>query len=172
MENPAVWAGIFLATAVGFAIAEIVLPSSFYLLPFAIGALVASVVSLFGAPPVISFPTFLVASFLVFLSFRPLARRLDATVPDVAGIGANRLIGTTGTVTQAIPGEHGPAGMVRVGAEEWRDDTVADQPLPVGARIRVREVRGTRLVVEPVDSFLPPVSTGFPEPSPEPSRDS
>lgn len=172
MENPAVWAGIFLATAVGFAVAEIVLPSSFYLLPFAIGALVASVASLFHAPPAVSFPTFLVTSFLVFLSFRPLARRLDATVPDVAGIGANRLIGVTGSVTQAIPGQPGVAGMVRVGAEDWRADAVDDQPLPVGARVRVREIRGTRLLVEPVDLIQPPVATGFSEPSPEPFRDS
>ncbi len=172
MDNPAVWAGIFLATAVGFAIAEIVLPSSFYLLPFAIGALVASVASLFGAHPVVSFPTFLVASFLVFLSFRPLARRLDATVPDVAGIGANRLIGVIGSVTQAIPGEAGMAGMVRVGAEDWRADAVDGHPLPVGAQVRVREVQGTRLLVEPVDLYQPPAQAGFPEPSPEPSRDS
>ena len=150
MENPAVWAGIFLATAVAFAVAELVLPSSFYLLPFAVGALIACVVSLFGAPPVVSFPTFLAASFVVFLSLRPLARRLDATIPDVIGTGANRLIGITGSVTQAIPEQPGAAGMVRVGAEDWRADAINDLALPVGALIRVREVRGTRLVVEPI----------------------
>ena len=170
MDNQAVWAGIFLAAAVGFAIAEIVLPSSFYLLPFAIGALIASVASLMGAHIAVTFPLFLGGSFLVFLSFRPLARRLDATVPDVAGIGANRLIGMTGSVTQAIPAQPGTAGMVRVGAEDWRADATDDLPLPVGARVRVRQIRGTRLVVEPIDPFLPPSAPpGFAEPTAEPS---
>ena len=40
----------------------------------------------------------------------------------------------------------------RVGAEEWKADTPEGVALPVGANIKVREVRGTRLVVEPVDA--------------------
>ena len=98
---------------------------------------------------------FLVASFAVFLGFRPLARRLDAALPDVAGIGSNRLIGVTGSVISAIPATPGAAGMVRVGAEDWRADTVDEIALPVGARVRVLEVRGTRLVVEPVEPVGP-----------------
>jgi membrane protein implicated in regulation of membrane protease activity len=151
MDNPALWAGIFLAVAVGFGIGEIVLASSFFLLPFAIGALVASIVSLMGAGPVISFPLFLIVSFCVFLGFRPLAKRLDADTPDVAGIGANRLIGVTGSVTEAIPPNPGEAGMVRIGGEDWRADAADDLALPVGLRVRVLEVRGTRLVVEPLE---------------------
>lgn len=150
MDNPAVWAGVFLAVAVGFGIGEIVLSSQFFLLAFAIGALVAAIVSLMGVGPAFTFPLFLAASFGVFLGFRPLARRLDADTPDVAGIGANRLIGVTGSVIQEIPPHPGEAGMVRVGAEDWRADAADDLALPVGARVRVIEIRGTRLVVEPV----------------------
>ncbi len=155
MENPGVWAAIYLAVAVGFGIGEMVLASSLYLLPFAVGSLVASIVSLMGAGPEISFPIFLVSSFGVFLGFRPLARRLDAALPDVAGIGSNRLIGVTGSVIAAIPATPGSAGMVRVGAEDWRADAADDIALPVGARVRVLEVRGTRLVVEPVGAVGP-----------------
>lgn len=155
MENPGVWAAIYLAVAVGFGIGELLLPSSLYLLPFAVGALASSIVSLMGAGPEISFPLFLAASFAVFLGFRPLARRLDAALPDVAGIGSNRLIGVTGSVISAIPATPGAAGMVRVGAEDWRADTIDEIALPVGARVRVIEVRGTRLVVEPVEPVGP-----------------
>lgn len=155
MENPGVWAAIYLAVAVGFGIGEMLLPSSLYLLPFAVGALASSIVSLMGAGPEVSFPLFLVASFAVFLGFRPLARRLDAALPDVAGIGSNRLIGVTGSVISAIPATPGAAGMVRVGTEDWRADTVYEMALPVGARVRVLEVRGTRLVVEPVEPVGP-----------------
>lgn len=151
MDNPAVWAGIYLAVAAGFGIGEITMPGTFFLLPFAIGALVSAIISLVGAPLIVSFPVFLVASFVVFLGFRPLARRLDADTPDVAGIGANRLVGERGSVIEAVPPTPGDAGMVRVGAEEWKADAVEDIGLPVGSTIRVLEVRGTRLLVEPTD---------------------
>jgi membrane protein implicated in regulation of membrane protease activity len=150
MNNPGVWAALFLAVAVGFGVGEIVLAGSFFLLPFAIGAVVASIVSLMNVGPTVSFPLFLAVSFVVFLGFRPLARRLDADTPDVAGIGSNRLIGVTGSVTEEIPPAPGAAGMVRVGAEDWRADAADDLFVPVGARVRVLEVRGTRLVVEPI----------------------
>lgn len=151
MDNPAIWAAVFLAVAVSFGIGEIMFAGSFFLLPFAVGALVASIVSLMGAGPVVSFPLFLIVSFAVFLGFRPLARRLDADTPDVAGIGANRLIGAVGSVIQSIPPTPGDAGSVKVGGEEWRADAADDRALPIGARVRVIDVRGTRLVVEPVD---------------------
>ncbi len=149
MDNPTLWAVIFLVVSAVFGIGEITMAGSFFLLPFAIGALVAAIVSLVGAPLAVSFPLFLVVSFLVFLGFRPLARRLDADAPDVAGIGSNRLLGVSGSVIEAIPATPGDAGMVKVGAEEWKADTPEGVALPVGAAIKVREVRGTRLVVEP-----------------------
>lgn len=151
MDNPAVWAGIFLAISAAFGIGEIAMPGTFFLLPFAIGALVAAILSLLSAPLAVTMPVFLVVSFVVFLGFRPLAKRLDASTPDVAGIGANRLVGVSGSVIEEIPSTRGDAGMVRVGAEEWRAETTDGVLIPVGAEIRVVEVRGTRLVVEPIE---------------------
>lgn len=152
MDNPAVWVVIWLTITAGFGIGELSMAGSFFLLPFAAGSLVAAIVSLIGAPLVVSFPLFLAVSFVAFLGLRPVAKRLDAATPDVAGIGSNRLVGVTGSVIEEIPS--GPAattGMVRVGSEEWRADTVNDLGLPVGAKIRVIEVRGTRLLVEPAE---------------------
>lgn len=151
MDNPAVWAAIYVAVAAAFGLGELSMAGSFFLLPFAIGAVVAAIVSLLGAPLLVSFPIFLAASFAVFLGFRPLARRLDIGLPDVAGIGANRLVGVTGTVVEPIPEARGEAGMVRVDAEEWKADTPSGQGIDAGATVRVIEVRGTRLLVELVD---------------------
>ena len=151
MDNPAIWAGIFLAISAGFGIGEITMAGSFFLLPFAIGALVAAILSLLSAPLIVTFPAFLIVSFVVFLGFRPLAKRLDADTPDVAGIGANRLVGVVGSVIEAIPSTPGDAGMVKVGAEEWKADAADEIALPVGSKIRVVEVVGTRLVVEPAE---------------------
>jgi membrane protein implicated in regulation of membrane protease activity len=41
--------------------------------------------------------------------------------------------------------------MVRVGTEVWKADTAVRMAIPVGTTIRVVEVRGTRLVVEPAE---------------------
>ncbi|MEM8922305.1 MAG: NfeD family protein [Actinomycetota bacterium] len=151
MDNPSLWAVIWLALMTGVGIGELSMAGSFFLLPFAVGALSAAIVSLIGLGPGVSFPVFMVVSFVSFLGMRPLARRLDASTPDVAGIGANRLVGVTGDVIEIIPpGEH-DAGMVRIGAEEWKANSNEGLMLGVGQRIRVREVRGTRLVVEPVE---------------------
>ncbi|MGF1599565.1 MAG: NfeD family protein [Acidimicrobiales bacterium] len=163
MDNPAVWAGIFLAGAAAFGLGEMLMPGTFFLLPFALGALVSSILSLLGAPVAVTFPVFLVVSAAVFLGFRPLANRLDATTPDVEGIGANRLVGAPGTVVEAIPATPGDAGLVRVAGEEWRADAVADTALPIGLAVRVRAVRGTRLLVEPADVTDLPAITDRPE---------
>ena len=159
MDNSAVWAVIWLAVTAGFGIGEMTMAGSFFLLPFAIGALIAAIVSLLGASVAISFPVFLVVSFGAFLALRPLAKRLDSATPDVAGIGSNRLVGVTGEVIEEIPPGPADSGMVRVGTEVWRADTAEGVGLPVGVKIRVLEVRGTRLVVEPAEmSGLPELS--------------
>ena len=98
MDNPTMWAVIWLAAMAGFGVGELLLAGSFFLLPFAVGSLAAAIVSLVGAPLVVSFPVFLVCSFATYLGMRPLARRMEASTPEVAGIGANRLLGVAGTV--------------------------------------------------------------------------
>lgn len=149
MDNPAVWAVIWLALMVGLGIGELSMAGTFFLLPFALGALLAAVVSLLGGGLAISFPVFLAASFAGFLGMRPLAKRLDASTPDVAGIGSSRLVGVTGSVIEDIPAGAEDAGMVKVGAEEWKANTLDGIALGAGHKIRVLDVRGTRLVVEP-----------------------
>lgn len=71
MSDSAVWAAIWLATAAAFGIGEILIAGSFFLLPFAVGALAASIVSVIGAPVLASWATFLVVSVISFLGLRP-----------------------------------------------------------------------------------------------------
>ena len=47
--------------------------------------------------------------------------------------------------------EKAVVGMVRIGAEEWRAVAADDEPIPAGTHVTVREIKGTRAVVEPVD---------------------
>jgi membrane protein implicated in regulation of membrane protease activity len=60
--------------------------------------------------------------------------------------GADALVGARGIASQSLD----PTGYVRVGAELWRAE-VADgaRPIPRGAGVRIRDVRGLTLLVEP-----------------------
>jgi len=149
VSQSAIWAAIWLAAAAVFGIGEILIAGSFFLFPFAVGALAAAVASLI-APVVVSWVVFIVVSMGAFFGMRPLARRLDANAPNVAGIGANRLLGVEGIVLAPISATPGDAGLVKVGTEQWRADTRPGVALAAGTKIRVIEVQGTRLLVEPV----------------------
>lgn len=150
MDDSAVWAVIWLAAAATFGIGEILMAGSFFLLPFAAGALAAFVASVLTAPPLLSWVIFLLVSIGSFFGMRPLAKRLETNAPNVAGIGANRLKGANGIVMAPISATPGDAGLVRIGSEEWRADTRPGVALSAGTKVEVVEVQGTRLLVEPV----------------------
>lgn len=139
---------VFVVLAVVLSVAEIVAPG-FVLLPFGLGAGLAAILGFFGAPPLVQGIVFLVGSFGFYLALRPLSRRLNDEEPTT-GIGASRLIGTTGTVLERIAG--GETGLVRIDREEWRAESSAGHVLMPGMVVRVLEVRGTRVLVEPEHS--------------------
>ena len=149
MSQNAIWAIIWLTAAAAFGIGEMMMAGSFFLLPFAVGAILAAVIAALASSPVWSWLAFMLGSLAAFFAMRPLARRLDANAPDVAGIGANRLVGAIGVVLAPISATPGDAGMVKVGTEEWRADTEPGVALSQGTKVRVKEVLGTRLLVEP-----------------------
>lgn len=150
MEDPTTWAVIWLVATAAFALGEMAAPGSFFLAPFAIGALAASIAGFFGAPILFTWFIFLVVSIISFLGLRPLASRLDDQVPLRQGVGAHRLVGATATVLEAIPVGAGTTGLIRTGGEEWRADSVNNTGFGPGEQVRIIEVRGTRLIVEPI----------------------
>ena len=133
---------VFLVAAVLLSALEIVAPG-FVLLPFGLGAAVAALSGALGASVPVQLIVFILASFAFFLGLRPLSRRLNAVGPG--GVGADRLIGATGTVLEAI--EPGDVGLVRIDREVWRAEASTGAELVPGTRIEVVQVRGTRVVV-------------------------
>ncbi len=148
MDSPETWGMIWLAVAVLFGIGEILIAGSFFLLPFGVGGLAASVAGFAGAPPWASTLVFLIVSLAAFAALRPVARRMDANIPNPVGTGANRLIGHTGVVINVVNNTE-DAGEVRIGSEEWRAESLEGLILAVGQPVEVVEVRGTRVVVRP-----------------------
>ena len=141
-----------MAVAATFGIGEIVVAGTFFLAPFAVGALAAAIVSFLTAPVWVSWLVFLIVALLAFFALKPLARKLDMDLPNPAGIGANRLVGLDGTVKTAIPVGATGTGEVKIGGESWLAEGREGMGLPEGTHVRVIEVRGTRVIVEPASA--------------------
>ncbi|MCB0963935.1 MAG: NfeD family protein [Acidimicrobiales bacterium] len=155
--DPEVWRWIWLVAAVVFGVGEIAIAGSFFLAPFALGAGVAAILGFLGVPVVVEWVAFVGVSGASFMALRPLARRLDQSGPPL-GIGSYRQIGQRARVLETIePDDDG--GMVRLGPDRWRADSVDDQVIPAGTTVTVIEVRGTRLVVAPAADADPAVAT-------------
>lgn len=149
-----VWPWIWLGIAVLFALVELTLVAgSFIVLPWAVSAFVASILAFYDAPIEAQWLTFLFGgAFLFFLLYR-WAKRFMRTGGPTPGVGAERLVGLTAIVTASIePDDVGRLGRVQIGGEQWGAISDASEPLPIGARVRVLAVTGTRVVVEPIET--------------------
>ncbi len=154
--------------AVVFALGEITMAGTFFLLPFALGALVAALLAFAGVGLGVQWLAFVLVSLVAAVSLIPLRRRLDREDVDApSGIGSRRLVDQPALVIEQIDGGPHGRGMVRVGREEWRAETVDGLAVPPGTVVRVIEVRGTGVVVTsqphrgptaPADPFQPGVS--------------
>jgi membrane protein implicated in regulation of membrane protease activity len=155
VDDPELWRWIWLGTAVVFGLGEMTSPGSFFLAPFAIGALVAALLSFAGASVAVGWIAFVGLSLASFAGLRPLARRLDAVGANPRGVGAGRLVGEEGVVLTEVPGGPDELGLVRVGREQWRAQSSDGSSIPQDTKVTVVEVRGTRVVVFPTGLYLP-----------------
>lgn len=137
------WA--FLGGALLLFVGEI-LTAGFFLLPFAIGAAIAALMAFLGVPPAINLITFLVISVIALVGLQ----RYTDTDDDQPAVGANRYTDRTGTVLIAISRAKG-TGRVRMGTENWLASTDLPDEIPEGTEVKILEVRGTRLIVAPID---------------------
>jgi membrane protein implicated in regulation of membrane protease activity len=151
MESPEDWRWVWIIATAVFAIGELTSPGSFFMLPFAIGALVATVLAFLEVDVVIEWLVFVGVSLAVLVALRPLAHRLNRSVDDT-GIGSRRLLGHTAVVLRDIPAG-GDVGLVRVDREEWRAQSTDGSAIPTGTAVRVADVQGTRVIVAAVDQL-------------------
>src|SRR5437763_16213168 len=114
----------------------------FYLLPFALGAALAAVVSLLGVGALLSVMVFLAASAIIVLTLRPVARR-HRRLPPAIRTGAAALVGRPAMVLERIANDEG-VGCVRIdGGEVWTARSFDDhEVIEAGERVEVVEVRG------------------------------
>lgn len=118
----------------------------FFLGPFAIGALVAALLSIVGVGTAGTLIAFLAASLVVLAMLRPIARR-HRRLPPAMRTGAAALVGRSAVVLERIANREG-VGCVRIDGEVWTarsyDD---DEVIAPGEQVEVVEIRGATAMV-------------------------
>ena len=134
--------------AVVLAVGEVV-SLSFFLAPFALGAIAAALLDAAGVGAVGQFAAFVASSVLLLGIVRPIARR-HVRMPPQLRTGTEALVGETAVVVERISNDES-MGSVRLKGQLWTarafDDDV--EPIEAGQRVHVMEIRGaTALVTE------------------------
>jgi membrane protein implicated in regulation of membrane protease activity len=119
----------------------------FYLLPFALGAALAAVVTVLGVGALLAAVVFMVVSGIVVLTLRPVARRHRRLPPSIR-TGTAALVGRRATVLERIANDEG-VGCVRIeGGEVWTARSFdEDEVIEAGDRVEVVEIRGATALV-------------------------
>ena len=115
---------------------------------FAGGAVFAFFAAVLGCSVQTQLVVFLIVSFILLLFTRPIAMRFVNR--ETVKTNVNGLIGRRAKVIAKIDNNE-PSGAAVVNGQEWTarstDDAVT---IPVGTHVVIREVRGVKLIVEPV----------------------
>ncbi len=143
--NPTIF---WLILGVLFLIAEIFTPS-FFIMWFGIGAFAAMLVAfLFENSVIYQSIAFILVSLILVLFTRKLAQKMSGKPSRL--IVQDEMIGRIGVVTETITADGGK-GFVRIDKEIWRARSRSEQEIPVGAKIKVIELKGVTVTVDPVE---------------------
>ena len=120
--------------------------SGFFLAPFAVGALLAALISAAGAGTAISLIIFLGVSIAALTALRPLARA-HLKMPAQLRTGTAALVGRSATVVERIANREG-VGCVSIEGEVWTARAYdEDDVIEAGQRVQVMEIRGATALV-------------------------
>ena len=114
---------------------------------FAVGALGAMITALCGGPLWLQCTVFFVVSVLLFLSLRPLVRKVLR--PKMVKTNVDSIIGQEGLVIATIDNVVS-SGQVKLGGMEWSARSTNGEKIEPGTQIRVDRIEGVKVFVTPV----------------------
>ena len=119
---------------------------SFFLAPFAVGAVAAALLDAAGVGAVGQFAAFLASSLLLLGIVRPIARR-HVSMPPQLRTGTAALVGETAVVLERISNDD-DVGSVRLKGQVWTARSYdEDESFEPGSRVHVMEIRGATALV-------------------------
>lgn len=115
---------------------------------FAIGALLAMIVSLFTTNLIIQTSVFILSSTILIFTTKPFVQKF---VNKKEGIKTNvySIVGKTGIVTQNIDSIQS-LGQVKVNGEVWSAIGLNDTDIPQGTEVKIKEIKGVKVIVTPI----------------------
>jgi membrane protein implicated in regulation of membrane protease activity len=136
----------WIIAAIVLAVGEM-LTLSFFLAPFAGGALLAAIVDAAGGGVILSWGIFIIASLLLLLVVRPIARS-HRKMPAQLRTGTAALIGRRAVVVERIA-NHEAVGAIRIDSGDvWTARSYdEDETYDVGTRVEVVEIKGATALV-------------------------
>jgi len=143
------WAAIiwFIAMVV-FLIVEAACPFHLVSVWFAVGALVAMVVSMLSGALWLQILVFCVVSGVLLAALWPFIRKF--LNPHLTKTNVDSVIGTEGIVTADIDNLNA-VGQVKLGGMEWTARSTSGANIPTGTRIRVDRIEGVKAFVSPAE---------------------
>src|SRR3954471_15856147 len=136
---------LWLIAAVIFALGELH-TTGFFLGPFAVGAVAATLLAATGAGAAIEWAVFLVISLILLAALRPIARA-HRRKPALLRTGPAALVGRSATVVERIANSEG-VGCVRLDGEIWTARSYdEDEVIDERKRVQVIEIRGATALV-------------------------
>ena len=119
---------------------------------FALGSLGALIVSALGFGFWPQFVVFVALSAVSMALIRPIAQKV--LKPGYSATNADRVIGTTGLVIEAIDNIEGK-GQVNLSGQVWSArSSQADGTIPAGQEVKVLRIQGVKVIVEPVHAEI------------------
>ena len=112
---------------------------------FVLGALAALIVNLLHGSMWLQIAAFVIVSVLTLIFTRPIIRKL--TKGRVSATNADRIIGTTCMVTEAIDNIAG-TGAVSAAGKIWTARSRDGEPIPEGTLVTVSAIEGVKAIVE------------------------
>ncbi|MCC8016111.1 MAG: NfeD family protein [Clostridiales bacterium] len=134
-----IWAAVMVAAAIVEA-ASVQLISIW----FALGGLVALVLSLFDVSQTVQIIAFAAVSVISLAVFWPLAKRLNKK--GYVKTNSDRFIGETAVVTQSISNVNAQ-GQVKVDNQIWTARSENGENIQEGALVIVKKIEGVKLIV-------------------------
>lgn len=137
------WFGLLLA----FVIAEAACPFHLVSVWFAVGALVATVISLLGGELWLQVIAFLVISVGLLIALWPLTKKF--LKPKVTPTNVDAIIGSEGYITVAVD-NFNAVGQVKLGGMEWTARSTTGEKIDAGTLVKVDRIEGVKAFVTPV----------------------
>ncbi len=135
----------WLLVACGFGVGELLSGSSFFLAPFAVGALLAGLTNA-ALDGLAAWIVFVASSLLTLVAVRPLVISHLQSTPALR-TGAAALVGRRAVVLERIANHEG-VGRVRIDSEVWSARALDDdEVIEPGTQVEVIDIRGATALV-------------------------